>query len=172
MDHTATLNYYYANNGQRLRLIVDGALTEFGGIYDKDKDDFYSLANIVFLSALKSYRDGRMSFRVYLGKCISNRVKTEMSKRNAKKRSAEVMSLDDEENFWDVPDESSIEEEFLSEESARKLYNSLTRTGKQIVALRLQGKTDSEIKKELGLNNKEFASELTKAQMSVVKHRQ
>ena len=32
------LEYYYANNGEKLKKMVDGILVNFGGISDKDND--------------------------------------------------------------------------------------------------------------------------------------
>ena len=169
MEASIVLNQYYANNGEKLRKVIDGILARFGGIYDKDKDDFYSIGNEVFVSAMNSYKDGNMSFGTYLKNCISKRVMTEISSRNAQKRTAEIESIDDESVSYDIADESNFEEEYLAGESARKLYEGLTRIGKKIVTLRLQGKPDSEIKKILGLCNKDFDDELKKAQDAVLR---
>ena len=167
MNKEAVVRYYYDNNATKLRSVIDGILTGFGGIYDKD--DFYSLGNVVFVSALNSYVDGKMGFGTYFSRCYRNRVKTEMSRRNAQKRTADVSSLDDDESPIDVPDSLSIEDEILSKESTAFIYNSLTRVGKRIIDMRLQGVTDSDIKKELGLNNKAFDDEVRKAQIVVIK---
>ena len=39
------LSAYYENNARKLRGTVDKILLKFGGLSDKDRDDFYSLAN-------------------------------------------------------------------------------------------------------------------------------
>ena len=39
------LQSYYADNAKKLHRIVDRIILRFGGISEKDKDDFYSLAN-------------------------------------------------------------------------------------------------------------------------------
>lgn len=49
------LNEYYANNARKLRRVVDRILLKFGGLYNKDRDDFYSLANEVFVDAMGRY---------------------------------------------------------------------------------------------------------------------
>ena len=149
------LEYYYANNGEKLRKMVDGILINFGGISDKDKDDFYSIANEVFVSVHKNYRDGKQSFGSYLRNCIANKVKTEISRRNAYKRKAEVDSLDCDDSPIDVVDDRDFEEDFLSGESAKKMFESLSKTGQKIIRLRLQNKSDIEIKEELGITNRQ-----------------
>ena len=49
------LDEYYGDNAKRIREVVDRILLKFGGIYQKDYDDFYSLANEVFVDVLKRY---------------------------------------------------------------------------------------------------------------------
>ena len=158
------IEYYYANNGEKLKKMIDGIIINYGGIYDKDKDDFYSIGNEVFVSAIKTYRDGKQSFGSYLRNCISNKVKTEISRRNAIKRKAEVESLDCDESPIEVVDDKDFEEEFLSEESAKRMFESLSKTGQKIVRLKLMNKSDIEIKEELGLKNHQLEDEIKKAQ--------
>jgi len=164
MDYT---QYYYANNGEKLKKMIDKILLNFGGIYDKDKDDFYSIGNEVFVSVLKSYRDGAQSFGTYLRNCISNKIKTEISRRNAMKRRGDTESLDNDDNPIDIVSDVDFEEDFLSQESAKKMFESLSKTGQKIIRLRLQGKSDVEIKNELGLANHQLEDELRKAQARV-----
>ena len=160
------VEYYYANNGERIKKTIDGILIGFGGIYDKDKDDFYSLGNEVFISVLSSYKEGMASFGTYLRSCLSNKIKTEVSKRNAQKRKAELESIDCEEAV-EVADKKNFEEEFLSEESANRIFKSISKMGQKIIKLRLQNHTDTEIKKELGLTDRQLENELKKAQLRV-----
>lgn len=40
------INAYYADNAKKLHRAVDKILLKFGGLSNKDLDDFYSLANI------------------------------------------------------------------------------------------------------------------------------
>ncbi len=46
---------YYADNAQKLRRIVDKILFKFGGLSNKDVDDFYSLANEVFVDVMRRF---------------------------------------------------------------------------------------------------------------------
>lgn len=169
------LGQYYANNGEKLKKMVDGILINFGGIYDKDMDDFYSIGNAVFVSALKTYKDGKQSFGSYLRNCISNRIKTEITRRNAAKRTADLVPMtaineDGEESEIDVASDFNLEEDILSNESAKTIYNNLSGLGKKIIQLRLQNKTDIEIKKELGITTADLNNELEKMRSSALKN--
>lgn len=95
MLHPHILDSYYADNARKLHGTVDKILSKFGGLSDKDKDDFYSLANEVFVDVLKRY-DPEQSFDGFLYSCLSNKVMTEITKRNREKRKADRMcnSLD------------------------------------------------------------------------------
>lgn len=84
------LNTYYADNARKLRRVVDKILCKFGGLSSKDTDDFYSLANEVFVDVLKRY-DHKQAFETFLYSCLLNKVKTEITKRNREKRKADRM---------------------------------------------------------------------------------
>ena len=83
---------YYSNNAKKLHNTVDKILLKFGGLSNKDLDDFYSLANEVFVDVLGRY-DGSQSFDGFLYFCLSNRIKTEITRRNREKRKADRMSI-------------------------------------------------------------------------------
>lgn len=86
------LEPYYADNAKKLHSMVDQILYKFGGLSGKDLDDFYSLANEVFVDALKRY-DCEQSFDGFLYACLSNKIKSEVTKRNREKRRADRMSV-------------------------------------------------------------------------------
>lgn len=90
--HPHILDSYYADNARKLHKTVDKILSKFGGLSDKDKDDFYSLTNEVFANVLKRY-DPRQSFDGFLYSCLSNKIKTEMTRRNCEKRRADRMAV-------------------------------------------------------------------------------
>ena len=163
------IKYYYANNGERIKKMVDGIIINFGGIYDKDKDDFYSIGNEVFVSAIKTYRDGKQSFGSYLRNCIFNKVKTEVTKRNAIKRNAEIEPLDCDGSPLDVVDDKDFEEEFISNEMVKSRLESFGKIGQEIIRLRIQGMPDVEIKRKLKLTNRQFDDELKKVQAITLK---
>jgi len=83
---------YYADNAQKLRRIVDKILFKFGGLSNKDVDDFYSLANEVFVDVIKKY-DASQTFDGFLYSCLLNRIKTEMTRRNREKRKIDRISV-------------------------------------------------------------------------------
>lgn len=86
------LDTYYADNARKLRKTVDKILHKFGGLSDKDKDDFYSLANEAFADALKRYDPGQ-AFDGFLYSCLANKIKTEITRRNREKRKADRMCI-------------------------------------------------------------------------------
>lgn len=51
------LDSYYADNAKKLHKVVDKIVLKFGGLSNKDLDDFYSLANEVFTDIMKKYDD-------------------------------------------------------------------------------------------------------------------
>lgn len=71
ISQQSILDTYYADNAKKLHRIVDGILSKFGGLSNKDKDDFYSLANEVFADIMKKYDDSQ-SFKTY---CINGSYK-------------------------------------------------------------------------------------------------
>ena len=95
-DHAALqsdiLNAYYADNATKLHRVVDRILFKFGGLSYKDTDDFYSLANEVFADVMKRY-DYEQSFDGFLYSCLSNKIMSEITKRNREKRKADRLSI-------------------------------------------------------------------------------
>ena len=95
-DHAAVqsdiLNAYYADNARKLHRTVDKILCRFGGLSSKDTDDFYSLANEVFADVINRY-DYEQSFDGFLYSCLSNKIMSEITKRNCEKRKADRMSI-------------------------------------------------------------------------------
>lgn len=79
------LNIYYKNNASKLHRMVDKLLLQFGGIENKDRDDFYSLANEVFVDVLNRY-DREQPFETFLYSCLDRKIKTEITRRNRSKR--------------------------------------------------------------------------------------
>lgn len=171
MNTQTILNEYYANNAHKLRQMVNKILLKFGGISDKDMDDFYSLANEVFVDALRRY-DGKQSFDGFLHKCLSNKIKTEFTRRNRIKRQADRMSVS-----WDtpidedggvlqdvIPDASiNIEEDIINEsedEYSDKMLRYLDRLSdlqREVLKLSSYGFTPDEIKNKLHITAKQYS---------------
>lgn len=90
--HDQILDSYYANNARKLHRTVDKILSRFGGLYGKDRDDFYSLANEVFVDAINRY-DDTQSFDGFLYTCLSRKIMSEITKRNTEKRRADRLAV-------------------------------------------------------------------------------
>lgn len=162
---------YYANNAKKLHKMVDKILLKFGGFSNKDLDDFYSLANEVFVDVMKRY-DSSQSFDAFLYSCLLNKIKTEMTRRNREKRKADRMSVSidtpigDDENstIGDIiPDSSTIEKELFEENEegySQKMLIYLSRLSnlqKEILKLNIAGYLPNEIREELHISEKEYA---------------
>ncbi len=169
MEHI--LKIYYANNAEKLHRLVDRILLKFGGLSDKDMDDFYSLANEVFVDAMKRY-DSAQSFDGFLYVCLFNRIKTEMTRRNREKRKADRMTVSidapigDDENstLRDViPDSYEFENEIIKKEeegySGRVLLylSKLSGLQREVLNLAMAGYHPNEIRKELRITEKQYA---------------
>ncbi|MCR2051215.1 hypothetical protein NSB25_28825 [Acetatifactor muris] len=162
---------YYENNAKKLHKMVDKILSKFGGLSDKDLDDFYSLANEVFVDVMKRY-DESQSFDGFLYSCLLNKIKTEITRRNREKRKSDRMSISidtpigDDENstIGDmIADDFSIERELFEKDEERYskrmlLYLSkLSKLQKEVLMLNMAGYLPNEIRGELHINEKQYA---------------
>ena len=165
------LNIYYVDNAKKLRRMVDKILLKFGGLSDKDLDDFYSLANEVFVDVIKRY-DGEQSFDGFLYSCLSNKIMSEITRRNREKRKADRMSISidtpvgEEKNLTlgdTIADDFDVEKEVLEDDeeeysSKMLLYLSkLSNLQKEVLKLNIAGYLPNEIREELHINEKEYA---------------
>lgn len=165
------LALYYADNAKKLHHMVDKLIAKFGGLSEKDMDDFYSLANEVFVDAMKRY-DGSQPFDGLLYACLLNRIKTEITKRNREKRRADRLSVsidalvDEEENITlgELLADSFDVEEIVFEKneagySSRMLsyLDRLSGTQREMLKLMSVGYLPNEIKRKLHLNEKQYA---------------
>lgn len=160
------LNSYYENNAAKLRKMANKILQKFGGISDKDYHDFYSIANKVFVDVLGKF-DGERSFDGFLYSCLQNKFKSEITARNRLKRISDrdCISLDtpvsdsgltigdtiqsDKDTFFD-------EKDMLSE-NAEKYLSTLNKTQKQIIIMKMNGTSAQEIKKRIGISDKQYS---------------
>lgn len=162
---------YYANNAKELRKTVDKILLRFGGLSESDMDDFYSLANEVFVDAMRRY-DGSQSFDGLLYSCLLNRIKSEMTRKNREKRKADRMSISidtltgDDENYTIgdmIAADFSIEREIFEKDEegySRKILLYLSRLSnlqKEVLRLNIAGYLPAEIREELHINEKQYA---------------
>lgn len=164
------LNVYYKNNARKLHETVDKILLKFGGLSEKDKDDFYSLANEVFADVIKKY-DNLQSFEGFLYSCLFNRIKTEITKRNREKRKADMMCVsidvpvgeDEDITLRDIiADSFDMEKELFEEKreyskSMKKYLDRLSDIQKKVLNLTVAGYFPNEIRKKLSLTERQYA---------------
>lgn len=163
------LKLYYDDNAKKLRCLVDKILYKLQ-FYDVDKDDFYSLANEVFVDVMRRY-DGTSSFDTFLYSCLSNKIKTEMTRQNRKKRRADKMSIsidtpigeDGDLTIGDlIPDSFDIQRDAFDgkeEGYSEKMLSYLKRLSvlqKNILRLTIAGYTPYEIRHKLHITEKQY----------------
>lgn len=163
---------YYNDNAKKLHAVVDKLLKKFGGISEKDRDDFYSLANEVFTKILSDYDSKCGSFDGYLYFCLDRKIKTEMTSRNRQKRQADRMSVsidtpigdDNNETIADIiPDSFDLEKKVIEE--TKDVYSDkmsaylerLSEVQRKILELLAIGYIGSEISEELHISDKEYS---------------
>lgn len=169
------LDAYYADNAKKLHKTVDKILCKFGGLSGKDTDDFYSLANEVFVDVMKKY-DASQSFDGFLYSCLTNKIKSEITRRNREKRKADRMSVsldamndnDEECNLLDfIPsDFDTFDEAVKSQECGQyqdkvQMYIlKLSNRQVGILNLLIDGYKPNEIRKILEISSMEYADDM------------
>ena len=169
------LDTYYTDNAKKLHRVVDRILSKFGGLTYKDTGDFYSLANEVFTDAIKRY-DGEQSFDGFLYSCLSNKIMSEITKRNCEKRKADRMavSLDavngDEDgcNLMEfIPSDFDTFDEVIKRQGSGqyqgKIQRYISRLSSQqvnILNLLVDGYKPHEIREILKISQKEYTDNL------------
>lgn len=166
----SVLSIYYEDNAKKLHNVVDKILLKFGGLSNKDMDDFYSLANEVFVDVLKRY-DNSQAFDSFLYSCLTNKIKTEITRRNRYKRMADRMSVSidipigDEENSkiadiiadkFDLEVEIFGERENIYSQKMLLYLNRLSIIQKEMLMLTIAGYLPNEIREELHITEKQY----------------
>lgn len=169
------LDTYYADNARKLHRVVDRILSKFGGLTYKDTDDFYSLANMVFADAIRRY-DCEQSFDGFLYSCLSNKIMSEISKRNCEKRRADRLSIsldatnDKGEDYslldcipsdFDTFEEASKHQE--NGEYCNKVQQYISKLSNQqvnILNLLIDGYKPFEVRRILEMSPKEYADNM------------
>ena len=179
------LNTYYAYNAKKLHKITDRILRKFGGIHDAQ--EYYSLANEVFLKVLMNYDSERGNFEGFLYSCLYKRICSYITKGNRKKRKnvrtvkqngkeekiflqdisfdAPLSGDDGEKRYLkDVLASDYILEDNLDEmrksEKVDAYLEKLSRKQRVIVELLMRGEPPGKIRKKLGLTEKEYANQM------------
>ena len=169
------LGAYYADNAKKLHKTVDRILSKFGGLSNKDKDDFYSLANEVFVDVLKRY-DYEQSFDGFLYSCLSNKIMSEITKRNREKRKADRFSTsldtvnDDNEEYsllnlipsgFDTFNEvMKRQKKERYQDRTQQYISRLSSRQVNILNLLIDGYKPNEIQRIIGMSPKEYSDDL------------
>lgn len=161
---------YFQNNAKKLNNMVDKILFKLHFV-DIDKNDFYSLANEVFMYAVRDYEPSK-SFDGFLYSCLYKKFCSEMTRRHREKRKADRMSIsidtpvgeDKSLTLGDmIADDFDVEKEVLEEDeeeysSKMLLYLSrLSNLQKEFLKLNIAGYLPREIREELHISEKEYA---------------
>lgn len=176
------MNYteiYYANGAAKLHKMVDKILVTFGGIYDKDMDDFYSVANETFVDVLKRYDESK-DFDNFLYSCLANKIRTEITARNRQKRQADRLAIsldtpladDDDLCLLDtIASKSSVDGELekngvYEDEKVEVYLSGLSKKARKIIEMRMEDVPVNEIKNSLKLSDKQYEKYMDEARKS------
>ena len=92
------LNSYYENNAKKLHTIVNQIFyRKYGGIQDKDMDEFYSVANDVFCDIVKNnrYDASKGDFEGFLYSALTLAFVDEFKRQNRDKRVTKIELVDE-----------------------------------------------------------------------------
>lgn len=140
---------------------------------DIDKNDFYSLANEVFMYTVRDYEPSK-SFDGFLYSCLYKKFCSEMTRRRREKRKADRMSIsidtpvgeDKSLTLGDtIADDFDVEKEVFGEENdesskIEKYLDSLTKRQRKVVELLAASYSAGEIQDILHITQKEYVDAL------------
>lgn len=166
------LEEYYADDGKKIRTIVNQILSKWRDI--DDYDHFYSIANEVFANILyhHRYNPSKGDFRGFLYSSIHNKIKTDMRRRNEvdkEKLNTYAISLytpigkDSNSTIGDLlKSDYDLEVELLdkfgfSDNHPIKIYfRNLSKNQKKILLLLADGYKPAEIKELLHMSRRDY----------------
>ncbi|CUX69952.1 RNA polymerase factor sigma-70 [Clostridium sp. C105KSO15] len=163
----------YASNGMtKLRKVAYPLFIKFGGISEKDHDDFYSKANMELWKATEIFDDSKgVPFEAYLLSCLKRKFMTEMTGLNREKRKADRLASsldipigeDDGMTLGDtLASDYSVENVVLNkvctlkDENTQNYLNSLSPKQRQIAELIMNEYEPCEIRERLGLTERQY----------------
>lgn len=163
---------YFQNNAKKLNNMVDKILYKLHFV-DIDKNDFYSLANEVFMYTVRDYEPSK-SFDGFLYSCLYKKFCSEMTRRRREKRKADRMSIsidtpvgeDKSLTLGDtIADDFDVEKEVFGEENdesskIEKYLDSLTKRQRKVVELLAASYSAGEIQDILHITQKEYVDAL------------
>lgn len=163
---------YFQNNAKKLNNMVDKILFKLHFV-DIDKNDFYSLANEVFMYTVRDYEPSK-SFDGFLYSCLYKKFCSEMTRRHREKRKADRMSISidtpvgEDKNLTlgdTIADDFNVEREIFGEENYKsskieKYLDSLTKRQRKVVELLAASYSAGEIQDILHITPKEYTDAL------------
>lgn len=172
LEKDYVINDYCSNEMKKLKVLSYPIIVTLGGVYQKDYDDFYSIAQITLLEACDSY-DGSIPFEKFLQGCLYRKFQSEMKARNTDKRKANngsyVQSMDmplkedEEATLADVmAADYNIEREVVEKLEggcSKKMLLYLSRLSgiqKEVLRLMSLGYLPAEIKEALHISEKSY----------------
>lgn len=174
--HEKIVNMFFENDEEILKNMIDKILYKLG--FDVEKSDFYSLGSEIFLDALCRY-DETQDFNGFLYSCLTNKFKTEMTRRNRIKRQADRNSIsidtpigeDEESTICDfLSSDCNVEQEVIREqkcdENVETFLSSLSNIQRKIIELKMDEIEKEEIKEKLNITNGEYNSAMKSIQMN------
>lgn len=183
----AVIEELYANNESKLHQLCQKEMKKFGGIYQKDYDDFYSRAGYEIALAKKNYNPLKGNGMEYIAGIIRFSILKEMRDRNRRKRQIIVEMEEGREYLPDIFIDMPVEEEskgivgeiipsgFNLEETIlekmegyedkriEQYLNHLPKVQREILEMKMESIPVSKIKEKLGLSDKlykEYCKEL------------
>lgn len=167
VKHKKIVDSYFENDANKLCIMIDQILFKLK--FDVENSDFYSLGNEIFLDVMCRY-DGVQDFDGFLYSCLINKFKTEMTRRNRKKRQCDTNAISistpigNKEDSFTIEDtiksKSTIEQEFFEEKEETyssemcRYLSKLSDLQKEVLYLISVGFKPSEILEELHINKK------------------
>ena len=183
-------SYYENNLKRLYEVVDQIFYRNFGGISDKDMSEYYSVAGSVLADIVlnNKYDPSKGDFDGYLYNTVKFAVIDELKKQQRNKRCAKVDMVDENGKivrvtmkniYLDAPVEDSEgltigdtipsdfnlddileEKENCQDERVEKYLNSLSGTARKIIEMRMNDIPVSEIKKKLGLTDREYSNHM------------
>lgn len=159
---------YCGNDMAVLKRICFPILAKFGGLSEADYADFYSIANeTVWFAARQFNEDENDSFENFLRGCLQKKFKTELTRRNRKRRipakivfSFDAVPTDEHGRAYEDTLDSGFdienEIEWLKSDGLNELLTSLSKKQVKIIDLIMQGYSKEEIKDMLCISEARY----------------
>lgn len=173
LEKQEILEKYSKNNMAKLKRISYSLFRRFGGISEKDFDNFYSIANEVLWKATENFDTSKnVPFEQYLNLKLINKFRSEVKKisftqKRIPPKEIEYLDSPIEEGVSlgeKIPSDFNIEKELsneigiLQDGKIEKYLNSLSKIQRQIIKMKMNDIPATEIKKFLKISDKEYGS--------------